>query len=161
MRYIKVFILVLLFFVVMMLFVQNQASFSDMVTLRFDPMFAPEMTSAPLPRYALLLLSFALGAAVVLLMLLWDRITLSGRAAAARHRAASFQKQAERVTAEKQKLAASLKEKEEALKAAEAAIKEKDAAVKAAEAALAEKEEALKAAEERAAKAEAGLAEAE
>ena len=39
MRYIKVFLLVLLFFVIMMLFVQNQASFSDPVTLKFDPTF--------------------------------------------------------------------------------------------------------------------------
>ena len=46
MRYIKVFLLVLLFFVVMMLFVQNQAQFSDAVTLKFDPMFAPAMESA-------------------------------------------------------------------------------------------------------------------
>ena len=66
MRYIKVFLLVLLFFVIMMLFVQNQASFSDPVTLKFDPMFAPVMESMPLPRYALLLMSFALGAVVVL-----------------------------------------------------------------------------------------------
>ena len=65
MRYIKVFLLVLLFFVIMMLFVQNQASFSDPVTLKFDPMFAPVMESMPLPRYALLLMSFALGAVVV------------------------------------------------------------------------------------------------
>ena len=84
MRYIKVFFLVFLFFLVMMLFVQNQASFSDMVTLKFDPMFAPAMTSAPLPRYALLLISFAIGAAVVLIMLMWDRVTLSGRLSAAR-----------------------------------------------------------------------------
>ena len=69
MRYIKVFLLVLLFFVIMMLFVQNQASFSDPVTLKFDPMFAPVMESMPLPRYALLLMSFALGAVVVLAML--------------------------------------------------------------------------------------------
>ena len=161
MRYIKVFILVLLFFVVMMLFVQNQASFSDMVTLKFDPMFAPEMTSTPLPRYALLLISFALGAILVLLMLMWDRIALSGRVSAARRRAVSFQKQLDRMTAEKQKVAAALKEKEEALKAAEASLKEKDAAIKASEAALNEKDAALKAAEERAEKAEARLAEAE
>ena len=72
MRYIKVFLLVLLFFVIMMLFVQNQASFSDPVTLKFDPMFAPVMESMPLPRYSLLLISFALGAVVVLAMLLWE-----------------------------------------------------------------------------------------
>jgi uncharacterized protein YlxW (UPF0749 family) len=114
MRYIKVFLLVLLFFVVMMLFVQNQASFSDPVTLRFDPMFVPEMTSAPLPRYALLLICFALGAAVVLAMLLWDRLSLTSRLAASRRRAASLQKQLDKMTEEKNKLEASLKAAEQA-----------------------------------------------
>ena len=121
MRYLKVFFLVFLFFLVMMLFVQNQASFSDMVTLKFDPMFAPAITSAPLPRYALLLISFAIGAAVVLLMLMWDRITLSGRLSAARRRVNSLQKQLEKVTAEKEKLIAEKAELEAALKEAEAA----------------------------------------
>ena len=121
MRYLKVFLLVFLFFLVMMLFVQNQASFSDMVTLKFDPMFAPAITSAPLPRYALLLISFAIGAAGVLLMLMWDRVTLSGRLSAARRRVNSLQKQLEKVTAEKEKLIAEKAELEAALKEAEAA----------------------------------------
>ena len=56
MRYLKVFFLVVIFFVVMMFFVQNQASFSDPVTLKFDPMFAPVVTSIPLPRYSLMLI---------------------------------------------------------------------------------------------------------
>ncbi len=119
MRYIKVFLLVLLFFVVMMLFVQNQASFSDAVTLKFDPMFAPALTSMPLPRYALLLICFALGAAVVLAMLMWDRIALSGRLAASHRRAASLQKQVSKLTAEKEKLEAALKAAEAAAEAAE------------------------------------------
>lgn len=36
MRYLKVFLLVLIFFVVMMFFVQNQASFADPVVLKLD-----------------------------------------------------------------------------------------------------------------------------
>ena len=125
MRYIKVFLLVLLFFVIMMLFVQNQASFSDAVTLKFDPMFAPAMQSIPLPRYALLLICFAMGALVVLAMLLWDRLTLSSRLGAARRRGTSLQKQLdkanaqiEKLTAEKAKAEADLAAAQEALKAA-------------------------------------------
>ena len=98
MRYIKVFLLVLLFFVVMMLFVQNQPLFSDAVSLKVDPMFAPAITTAPIPRYALLLISFALGAAVVLLMLIWDRLALSGRASAARRRAKRLRPTAPKAT---------------------------------------------------------------
>ena len=121
MRYIKVFLFVLLFFLIMMLFVQNQASFSDPVTLKFDPMFAPVMESMPLPRYALLLMSFALGAVVVLAMLLWDRLSLSSRLGAARRRANSLQKQLDKANAQIEKLTADLAAAQEAQKAAQAA----------------------------------------
>ena len=140
MRYIKVFLLVLLFFVIMMLFVQNQASFSDAVTLKFDPMFAPAMQSIPLPRYALLLIAFALGAVVVLAMLLWDRLTLSSRLGAARRRGNSLQKQLDKanaqiakVTEEKKKVQAEFAAAQEALKEAQAALKEAQAAAAKAE----------------------------
>ena len=138
MRYIKVFLLVLLFFVIMMLFVQNQASFSDAVSLKFDPMFAPAMQSIPLPRYALLLIAFALGAVVVLAMLLWDRLTLSSRLGAARRRGNSLQKQLDKanaqiakVTEEKKKVEAEFAAAKDALKEAQAALKEAQAAAKA------------------------------
>ena len=140
MRYIKVFLLVLLFFVIMMLFVQNQASFSDAVSLKFDPMFAPAMQSIPLPRYALLLIAFALGAVVVLAMLLWDRLTLSSRLGAARRRGNSLQKQLDKanaqiakVTEEKKKVEAEFAAAKDALKEAQAALKEAQAAAAKAE----------------------------
>ena len=106
MRYIKVFLLVLLFFVIMMLFVQNQASFSDPVTLKFDPLFAPAMESIPLPRYALLLICFAMGAGLVLAMLVWDRLSLSSRLAVASRRGNALQKQLDKANAQIEKLTA-------------------------------------------------------
>ena len=106
MRYIKVFLFVLLFFLIMMLFVQNQASFSDPVTLKFDPLFAPAMESIPLPRYALLLICFALGAGLVLAMLVWDRLSLSSRLAVATRRGNSLQKQLDKANAQIEKLTA-------------------------------------------------------
>ena len=132
MRYIKVFLLVLLFFVIMMLFVQNQASFSDAVTLKFDPMFAPAMQSIPLPRYALLLIAFALGAVVVLAMLLWDRLTLSSRLGAARRRGNSLQKQLDKANAQIEKLTAAKAQAEADLAAAQEALKAAEAAAAAA-----------------------------
>jgi putative membrane protein/ATP adenylyltransferase len=120
MRYIKVFLFVLLFFLIMMLFVQNQASFSDPVTLKFDPLFAPAMESMPLPRYALLLISFALGAFVVLAMLLWDRLTLSSRLAVASRRGNSLQKQLDKANAQIEKLNAEKAAVEAELAAAKA-----------------------------------------
>ncbi|MBQ4616025.1 MAG: LapA family protein [Mailhella sp.] len=128
MRYIKVFLLVLLFFVIMMLFVQNQAQFSDAVTLKFDPMFAPAMESIPLPRYALLLICFALGAFVVLAMLLWDRLSLSSRLAAARRRGNSLQKQLDKANAQLAKVTEEKKQVEAEFAAAQEALKEAKAA---------------------------------
>ena len=128
MRYIKVFLFVLLFFLIMMLFVQNQASFSDPVTLKFDPLFAPAMQSMPLPRYALLLISFALGAFVVLAMLLWDRLTLSSSLAAARRRGNSLQKQLDKANAQIEKLTADKAKAEADLAAAQGALKAAQAA---------------------------------
>ena len=106
MRYIKVFLFVLLFFLIMMLFVQNQASFSDPVTLKFDPLFAPAMESIPLPRYALLLICFAMGAGLVLAMLVWDRLSLSSRLAVATRRGNALQKQLDKANAQIEKLTA-------------------------------------------------------
>ena len=122
MRYIKVFLFVLLFFLIMMLFVQNQASFSDPVTLKFDPLFAPAMESIPLPRYALLLICFAMGAGLVLAMLVWDRLSLSSRLAVASRRGNSLQKQLDKANAQIEKLTAEKAAVEAALAAkAEAA----------------------------------------
>ena len=132
MRYIKVFLLVLLFFVIMMLFVQNQGSFSDAVTLKFDPMFAPAMESIPLPRYALLLMCFAMGALVVLAMLMWDRLTLTSRLGAARRRGNSLQKQLDKANAQIEKLTAAKAQAEADLAAAQEALKAAEAAAAAA-----------------------------
>lgn len=131
MRYIKVFLLVLLFFVIMMLFVQNQASFSDSVTLTFDTMFGQSFKSMPIPRYALLLMSFALGAVLVLAMLLWDRLSLSSRLGAARRRGNSLQKQLDKANAQIQKLTAEKDKAAAELAAAQEALKEAVAAAKA------------------------------
>ena len=92
MRYIKVFLLVLVFFVVMMFFVQNQASFSDPVTLRLDVLFLPSMESMPIPLYAIMLACFAVGAVLGLLMLSWDRIVVMGRLSAAHRKITALEK---------------------------------------------------------------------
>ena len=92
MRYIKVFLLVLVFFVVMMFFVQNQASFSDPVTLRLDVLFLPSMESMPIPLYAIMLACFAVGAVLVLLMLIWDRIVVMGRLSASHRKITALEK---------------------------------------------------------------------
>lgn len=116
MRYLKVFLLVLIFFLVMMFFVQNQSSFSDPVVLKLDLLLIPEMQSIPLPLYSVMLICFALGAFIVLLMLMWDRVTISSRAMAARRKAITLEKKLNQVETELANLSTKHNETETKLK---------------------------------------------
>jgi hypothetical protein len=115
MRYLKVFLLVLFFLLVMMFFVQNQASFADPVVLRFDVFFLPPVESVPLPLYSIMLVCFALGALTVLLMLILDRMTIM-------YRLSSIKKEKKTLGKKLEALQADLDKTEEAYKAAEARL---------------------------------------
>ncbi len=116
MRYLKVFLLVIIFFIVMMFFVQNQSSFSEPVVLKLDLLLIPAMESIPLPLYSVMLICFALGALLVLLMLMWDRVTISSRAIAARRKAMTLEKKLNQVETELANLATKHNETETKLK---------------------------------------------
>ncbi len=134
MRYLKVFLLVLIFFIVMMFFVQNQASFADPVVLKLDLFFMEPLESFPLPLYSVMLICFALGAFIVLLMLMWDRLTLSSRAMAARRRAIALEKKLAKVETELADLNAKHTESENKLRAElEATEKRLDTVLRASE----------------------------
>ena len=92
MRYIKVLLLVILFFLVMMFFVQNQGAFSQSVPLKLDLLFMPPFESAPLPFYTLLIICFVLGALCILAMLMWDRLSLSAKLTMANMRVRGLEK---------------------------------------------------------------------
>jgi len=79
MRYIKVLLGVLFFFIVMLFFVQNQVAFSQEMMLKLDMLFFTVESSSPVHFYALLLISFLVGALVCFSMLIWDRLALVGR----------------------------------------------------------------------------------
>lgn len=93
MRYIKVLLLVILFFLVMMFFVQNQGAFSQAVPLKLDLLFLPPVESAPMPFYTLLIICFVLGALCILAMLMWDRVSLSAKLTVANMRVRSLEKE--------------------------------------------------------------------
>ena len=93
MRYIKVLLLVSLFFLVMMFFVQNQGAFSQAVPLKLDLLFLPPVESAPMPFYTLLIICFVLGALCILAMLMWDRVSLSAKLTVANMRVRSLEKE--------------------------------------------------------------------
>lgn len=97
MRYLKVLLLVLLFFFVMLFFVQNQPAFSTSMPLKLDLMVNGWVfESKPLPFYTLLLVCFLLGALITLLMLVWDRMSLSTKLTFTSMRARGLEKDAGR-----------------------------------------------------------------
>lgn len=83
MRFVKVLVLVLVFFISMMFFVQNNAVLSQAVTLKLDLFFDTAWSSIELPFYFMVLCAFLLGALATMLMLMVSRM----RAGAALRRA--------------------------------------------------------------------------
>lgn len=165
MRYVKVLFLVLLFFFVMLFFVQNQGSFSQAMPLKLDLFFTAPLESKPIPLYALFLICFLIGALCTMLMLIWDRLRLSARLTMTGMRARGFEKD----YAKSQKVLENLKEKFSTLEAklaeTETTGKEKLAAAEAkvteAKAKLTEAEAKVAAVEARIVEAEARIVEAE
>ena len=86
MRYIKVFLSIVFFYFVMMFFVQNQDALSQTMPLKLDLMVIPPMQSLPISFYTLALISFLLGGICALLMLIWDRLTISASLGSSRRR---------------------------------------------------------------------------
>lgn len=79
MRYFKVLLLVLIFFLSMVFFFQNQEALSMDVVLKLNLFFLPPMTSIALPFYFLVLASFLTGALLAFVALVWDRVHLSAK----------------------------------------------------------------------------------
>jgi lipopolysaccharide assembly protein A len=99
MRYIKVLVLVLVFFLSMVFFFQNQKPLSQEVVLSLNLFVTPQMTSIGLPLYLITLVAFAVGAILSLLVLVWDKVNLSARLLKATWRANALEKEVEKLRA--------------------------------------------------------------
>ncbi len=75
MRFLKVLILILLFFASMLFFVQNTQALSMTIALELD-LFVQAWRSIPLPLYFLLLFSFVLGALITLGYCIAERLRM-------------------------------------------------------------------------------------
>ncbi|MGM0425067.1 MAG: LapA family protein [Thermodesulfobacteriota bacterium] len=73
MRYFKVLLIVALFFVCMVFFVQNTGVLVSKLQIQFQ-LFGLDWLSAPIPIYIFILLAFVIGALVTMLYLLLERI---------------------------------------------------------------------------------------
>lgn len=79
MRYIKVFLLAILFFLALVFFFQNQGALSQSMVLTLNLFFIPAMSSIALPFYFLVITAFACGALMTLGFLVWDKVNLTAR----------------------------------------------------------------------------------
>lgn len=92
MRYVKVLLLVLIFFLTMVFFFQNQEALSKEMTLKLHLFFSDPMVSIPLPFYFLVLAAFLLGAVLTIAVLVWDKFHLSARLMKATWRVRALEK---------------------------------------------------------------------
>lgn len=79
MRYIKVFLLAIVFFLALVFFFQNQSALSQSMVLTLNLFFIPAMSSIALPFYFLVIAAFACGALMALGFLVWDKVNLTAR----------------------------------------------------------------------------------
>ena len=93
MRYIKVLLLVLIFFVSMLFLFQNQEVLGKDMALTLHLFFLPPMKPISLPTYFVLLAGFLLGALFAMALLLWDKITLSAKLMRAQWKVRNLEKE--------------------------------------------------------------------
>ena len=79
MRYIKVLLLAVVFFLALVFFFQNQGALSQSMVLTLNQFFIPAMSSIALPFYFLVIAAFACGALMTLGFLVWDKVNLTAR----------------------------------------------------------------------------------
>lgn len=93
MRYIKVLLFVLIFFITMMFFVQNNEVLQQSVTLKLDFFLNPAWSSIPLPFYFMILAAFLIGALCTLFVLVFDRLRLANNLRKANKRIRTLEKE--------------------------------------------------------------------
>ncbi len=93
MRYLKVLVFVLIFFVSMIFFFQNQATLATEMKLSLNLFFMAPMESISLPFYFLVLAAFLSGAILAMLVLIWDKMNLSAKAMKATWRVRALEKE--------------------------------------------------------------------
>ena len=93
MRYIKVLLLVVVFFVSMLFLFQNQEILAREMQLQLNLFFLPPMKPAAMPTYFVLLAGFLLGALSAMALLIWDKLAISARLMKAQWRVRSLEKE--------------------------------------------------------------------
>ncbi|BAV91787.1 conserved hypothetical protein [Candidatus Desulfovibrio trichonymphae] len=93
MRYLRMLLLVVLVFLALIFFFQNQNTLSQDLVLSLNLFFIPAMTSLPLPFYFIVIAAFFLGAILSFAVLVWDKVHLSARLMKNKWRIASLERE--------------------------------------------------------------------
>lgn len=97
MRYIKVLLLAVFFFLALVFFFQNQTVLAQQLQLVLNLFFIPPFTSITLPFYFLIISAFLLGCLLALFLLMWDKFTTSARLMKNRWQVSSLQNEVNRL----------------------------------------------------------------
>lgn len=120
MRYIKVLLMVLLIFLALVFFFQNQKPLSQEMVLTLNLFFVPPMSSISLPLYFVVASAFVVGAVLATCFFWWNKVSMSTRLMTSKWRVRSLEK--ELLKAQK---AIATQDKREAILKAKAAREEK------------------------------------
>lgn len=91
MRYIKVLVLAVFFFLALVFFFQNQTVLAQQLQLVLNLFFIPTFTSITLPFYFLIISAFLLGALMSVFLLMWDKFATTARLVKKRWQVSSLQ----------------------------------------------------------------------
>ncbi|WP_297829518.1 lipopolysaccharide assembly protein LapA domain-containing protein [uncultured Desulfovibrio sp.] len=97
MRYVKVLLLAILFFLALVFFFQNQNALSQNLVLTLNLFFLPPMASIPLPFYFMIVAAFLVGAVLAIAFLVWDKVNLSARLMKSKWRVSSLEREVEKL----------------------------------------------------------------
>lgn len=92
MRYIKVLLLTLFFFVSMVFFIQNNQVIASLMVLRID-ILGLELVSREMPFYLIVLASFVVGSIFSMMYFLFEKIRLSRELKAAKAKLATLEQE--------------------------------------------------------------------
>lgn len=93
MRYIKVLLMVLLIFLALVFFFQNQKPLSQEMVLTLNLFFVPPMSSISLPLYFVVASAFVVGAVLATCFFWWNKVSMSTRLMTSKWRVRSLEKE--------------------------------------------------------------------
>ncbi len=93
MRYIKVLLMVLLIFLALVFFFQNQKPLSQEMVLTLNLFFIPPMSSISLPLYFVVASAFVVGAVLATCFFWWNKVSMSTRLMTSKWRVRSLEKE--------------------------------------------------------------------